>query len=148
MIRVPDTVGPVGIVTDVRAGRISCSVGIEAPRQGRPLTRVNWILRQLKDATGNLRIEAYYPGSRDAGSAELLSVARQKPNLLVADPARDIRSFKISLSAPLGTKRGLGKGTFITSTVETLEKFYEEVVQNLREWRSSADISSVETPSE
>ncbi len=27
----------------------------------------------------------------------------------------------------------------MTSVIETLERFYEEVVQNLREWQGSAD---------
>jgi hypothetical protein len=96
-------------------------------------------MRQLGDANGSLRIESFEQGSRDATRAELLALVRQKPEVLIADAGKDIRMFRVSLSAPLGTKRQIGRGTFITSVVEALEKFYEEVVQNLRDWRESGD---------
>ncbi len=142
MLRIPGTVGPVTVTADLRAGRAGCSISIDAPRQGRPLTRVKWITKQLANANGNLRVESFEQGSREAARAELLALVRQKPEILIAGSDCDIRAFRISLSAPLGTKRGAGKGTFVTSVVETLEKFYEEVVQNLREWRDAADSGS------
>lgn len=143
-LRVPGTVGPVTVSADLRAGRVVCSISIEAPRQGRPLTRVKWITRQLADANGNLRVESFEQGSREAVRAELLALVRQKPEILVTDPSCEIRSFCISLSTPLGPKRGIGKGTFVTSIVDTLEKFYEEVTQNLREWRASNEATPTE----
>ncbi len=133
-LRIPGTVGPLAVSADLRAGRLVWAVNIDAPRQGRPTTRIRWILRQLGDANGNLRIESFEQGSREAARAELLALVRQKPEIMISDSGREIRAFRISLSAPLGTKRGVGKGTFVTSVTETLEKFYEEVVQNLREW--------------
>ncbi|OAA23391.1 putative stress response protein, TerZ- and CABP1 [Frankia sp. EI5c] len=139
VLRIPGTVGPVTVSADLRAARVVCSINVEAPRQGRPLTRVKWVTRQLADANGNLRVESFEQGSREASRAELLTLVRQKPELLVTEPTREIRAFRISLSAPLGPKRGVGKGTFVTSVVDTLEKFYEEVAQNLREWRPSSD---------
>ncbi|WP_052914941.1 TerD family protein [Protofrankia coriariae] len=139
MLRIPGTVGPVTVTADLRVGRVGCSVSIDAPRQGRPLTRVKWIMRQLADANGNLRVESFDQGSREAARADLLALVRQKPEILIAGSACEIRAFRISLSAPLGAKRGAGKGTFVTSLVDTLEKFYEEVVQNLREWHDSTD---------
>ena len=50
--RHPDSarVAPINIVADLRAGRITCYADVDAPREGRPTTRVNWLLRQLKDA--------------------------------------------------------------------------------------------------
>ncbi len=137
-LRIPGTVGPLAVSADLRAGRVAWAVNIDAPRQGRPTTRIKWILRQLGDANGNLRIESFEQGSREAARAELLALVRQKPEIMISDSTREIRAFRISLSAPLGTKRGVGKGTFVTSVTETLEKFYEEVVQNLREWNGQA----------
>jgi hypothetical protein len=139
VLRIPGAVGPVTVAADLRAGRVECSVGVDAPRRGRPLTRVRWLTRQLEDANGNLRVDSFEHGSREPSRAELLALVRQKPEILVADGAREIRAFRVSLSAPLGAKRGVGKGTFVTSVVDTLERFYEEVVQNLREWRESAE---------
>lgn len=143
-LRIPGTVGPVTVTADLRAGRVVCSINIAAPRTGRPLTRVKWIMRQLGDANGTLRIESFEQGSREAARAELLALVRQKPEVLVTEAGSEIRMFRISLSAPLGTKRQVGRGTFITSVMETLEKFYEEVVQNLREWRDSGDASATQ----
>ncbi|MCK9924759.1 TerD family protein [Frankia sp. AgPm24] len=143
-LRIPGAVAPLVVSADLRAGRVVCSVTVEAPRQGRPMTRVRWILRQLGEANGNLRLESFETGARDAVRAELLALVRQKPEIMISDSARDIRAFRGSLSAPLGTKRGVGKGTFVTSVVETLERFYEEVVQNLREWQGSADGAAVD----
>lgn len=141
-LRIPGAVGPVGISADLRSGRVVCSISVDAPRQGRQLTRVKWATRQLADANGNLRVESFEQGSRESARAELLALVRQKPEILVPEAGREIRAFRISLSAPLGSKRGVGKGTFVTSVVDALEKFYEEVVQNLREWRASGEASS------
>lgn len=66
-----------------------------------------------------------------ANRAELLTQARQDPALLVPDDA-DIRRFRISLVAPLGTKRGVGKGGLITSTQDLPSTFYGSVVQELK----------------
>ncbi|WP_239335514.1 TerD family protein [Frankia sp. CiP3] len=145
MLRIPGAVGPVTVTADLRAGRVVCSVSIDAPRQGRPLTRVKWITRQLGEANGNLRVESFEQGSREAARAELLALVRQKPEILITDPAGEIRAFRISLSAPLGTKRGVGRGTFVTSVVDTLERFYEEVVQNMREWHDSGEANPTGT---
>lgn len=49
-IRVPDAVGPIGIEADLRTRRVSTTVEVQAPKEGRPKTRVNWLLRQLSDA--------------------------------------------------------------------------------------------------
>ncbi|WP_112105952.1 TerD family protein [Frankia sp. Ea1.12] len=141
-LRIPGAVGPVGISADLRSGRVVCSISVDAPRQGRQLTRVKWVTRQLADANGNLRVESFEQGSRESARAELLALVRQKPEILVPEAGREVRAFRISLSAPLGSKRGVGKGTFVTSVVDALEKFYEEVVQNLREWRVSGEASS------
>ncbi|MCM3923412.1 TerD family protein [Frankia sp. AiPs1] len=142
-LRIPGTVGPLAVSADLRAGRVVWAVSIDAPRQGRPATRIRWILRQLGEANGNLRIESFEQGSREAARAELLALVRQKPEIMISDSAHEIRAFRISLSAPLGTKRGVGKGTFVTSVTEPLEKFYEEVVQNLREWHGQANGGSL-----
>ena len=42
--------------------------------------------------------------------------------------------FRIALSAPMGTKRGEGRGSFVTSVLDLLDDFYRAVVQNLKPW--------------
>ncbi len=136
-IRIPNTVGPIHITADLRAGRISCHVDIAAPKEGRPATRVNWLLRQLKSAPEGVRIEAFLANSRGDGAAELLSAVRENLALLIQDPKRELRSFRVAISAPMGTKRGRGRGAFIDSMLDLVDDFYGDVVQYLKAWSAA-----------
>jgi hypothetical protein len=98
---------------------------------------VNWLLRQLKAAPGDVRLEAFVANARGAGATELLAKVREDPTLLVADPKRDIRSFRIALSGPMGAKRGTGRGGFIDSVLDLVDTFYGDVVQNLKAWAAA-----------
>lgn len=136
-IRIPDTVAPIDVVVDLRAGRVMASVDIDAPKQGRPATRVNWLARQLKHAPDNLRVEAFVVGGRGPGETELLSTVRNDPNCLVADPKRDLRAFRVEMARPMGIKRGRGTGAFIDSVLDLVDDFYGEVVQHVKAWTAS-----------
>lgn len=136
-IRVPDAVGPITVTVDLRSGRVTCHTDIGAPRQGRPQTRVNWLVRQLKNAPDHVRVEAFMANSRGPGTAELLGPVRENPALLVEDPKRDIKSFRVALSAPVGTKRARGRGGFIDSVLDLTDTFYADVLQNLKSWSAT-----------
>ena len=51
--------------------------------EGRPTTRVNWLIRQLKAAPEALRVEAFTANQRGDGTAELLSTVRENPAIRV-----------------------------------------------------------------
>jgi hypothetical protein len=133
-LRIPGAVGALSVTADLRAARITCHVEADAPREGRPTTRVNWLVRQLKDAPDTVRLESYAAHSRGPGSAELLGAIRGNPGLLVGDPTKDLRSFRVAASSPAGTKRGAGRGSFIDSVLGAIDDFYEQVIQNLKPW--------------
>lgn len=133
-LRVPNTVGNLQIDADLRAGKVSASVSIDAPREGRPLTRINWLVRQLAEAPDDLRIDAYTPWSRGASTSELLRTVRAKPEVLLDDQKREIRSFTLTLSKPAGSKRGQGKGSFVASVLDLIDIFYAGVMQTLKGW--------------
>lgn len=135
-MRIPDTIGTLVITADLRARTLTCHVDVDAPREGRPKTRVNWVLRQLKKAPDRVRLEAFTARSR-SGAAELLSVAREHPELLLPDPAKEPRTFRIALSAPMGIKRGRGRGCFIDSVIDLVDTFYAEVMQDLHAWSAA-----------
>ena len=146
-IRIPATVGDVVVTADLRAGTVTCHVDVDAPREGRPTTRVNWLLRQLKAAPAGVRIEAHAAHERGQGAAELLGKVRENPGLLIADPAKDLRSFRIAMTMPMGQKRGRGRGCFIDSVLAAIDAFYGDVVEHLKAWaatpprlRSDADV--------
>lgn len=132
-LRIPGTIGLLTVAADLRAGTVTTSVDIDAPREGRPTTRVNWLVRQLKDAPDGLRLEAWVTNARTSTS-ELLRVVRENPPALVEDPNKELRSFRVSAVSTLGTKRGTGRGSFIDSVLAATDGFYASVLQNLRPW--------------
>lgn len=136
-IRIPSTVGDIHVVADLRAGTVTCQLDVDAPREGRPTTRVNWLLRQLRTAPETVRVEAHAAHARGAGAAELLRAVREDPRLLVADPTKELRTFQVALTTAVGTKRGRGRGSFIDSVVDAVDTFYEDVVQQLKAWSAA-----------
>jgi hypothetical protein len=98
---------------------------------------VNWLVRQLKDAPENVRVEAFVAHGRGTSAAELLRVVRENPAALLTDPGKELRAFRVAVSAPLGSKRGRGRGSFIDSVLEAVDAFYADVMQNLRAWSAS-----------
>jgi hypothetical protein len=136
-INIQNAVGPLVVTTDLRAGVVTCHVDIAAPRDGRATTRVNWLLRQLRHAPDSTRVEAFVMHGRGAGTAELLRAVRDQPALLVEDPKKDLRSFRIALGSPIGSKRGRGRGSFIDSVENAINTFYGDIVQDLRAWTAA-----------
>lgn len=133
-IRIPGAVGALQVMADLRAGQIVCHVDVEAPRTGKPTTRVNWLIRQLKDAPETVRIEAFVMHARGGGATDLLRQIRSDPATLITDPTRELRAFRIAQSTPAGTKRGSGRGAFIDSVLNAIDDFYEQIIQNLKPW--------------
>lgn len=136
-IRIPDTVGHLVVTADLRAGRVTCHTDVDAPKEGRPTTRVNWLVRQLKNAAESTRLEAFVAHGRGSSAAELLSTVRANPTSLVMDPAKELRSFRVAMSGSLGTKRGRGRGTFIDSVLAGVDGFYGDVLGTVRAWAAA-----------
>lgn len=136
-IRIPDTAGQLVVTADLRASQVTCHVDVDAPREGRPTTRVNWLVRQLKNAPETVRVEAYANHARGASTAELLRTVRENPACLVADPSKELRTFRVAVSMPLGTKRGRGRGAFIDSVLSAVNGFYADVLESLRPWSAA-----------
>ena len=53
---------------------------------------------------------------------------------IVDQPGADIRSFTVTLSQAAGTRRGQGKGSFVSSVTSLVDQFYAEVVQPIKVW--------------
>ena len=134
---VPNAAAPIDILVDLRANRVDCSATIQAPTEGRTSTRVNWLLRQLKDAPKDLMVTASSARARDSGPSHPLHALVENPMLLVENPQADIRSFTITLSHSAGGKRGQGKGSFVSSVTDLVDRFYAEVLLNLKVWTAA-----------
>ena len=136
-IRIPDTVGHLVVTADLRASKVTCHVDVEAPREGKPTTRVNWLLRQLKAARDAARVESFVAHGRGAAMAELLGAIRDNSAVLVDDSGREIRSFRVATTGNLGSKRGRGRGAFIDSVLSAVDGFYADVLGSLRAWSAA-----------
>ncbi len=138
-VRVPDAVAPLDLRADLRTRRVTASVTVDAPGEGRPLSRINWLLRQTAHAPADLRIDVAFQGARETTSL-LLGDARENPAALLSptDPKRVPRSLTVAAARPLGTKRGKGKGSFVADTRAGAIDFYREIVQSISAWRAKA----------
>jgi len=135
-IRIPNAVAPLEIRVNLRTNTITCHFDVDAPKEGRPTTRVNWILRQLKDTPDTVRLEVFTARAKE-GTAELLRDARVSPAKLISDPSREIRSFRIAQIHPLGSKRHAGRGSFIDSVLTAIDTTYADIGQRLKPWAAS-----------
>ena len=135
-IRILNTVGDIELKVFLRAQQIVASVSVGAPKIGRARTRINWLLRQLRSTSGAVRLDSWGKRSRSSMS-ELLDNVRKKPGLLIPVDNRELVSFTVSLTRPMGLKRK-GTRSFVDSVLRTLDDFYGDVVQHLREWQPAA----------
>jgi hypothetical protein len=147
-IRIPNTVGDMHVNVDLRAGQITCHVDLEAPKEGRPATRVNWLLKQLRQAPDTVRVEAFTTHQRGPGATAMVPDIRANPTTLVADAKKELRSFRIAMTVPMGSKRGRGRGAFIDSLLAAVDGFYGDVLQHLKAWAAAPPKmrEPVETP--
>ena len=135
-INVPDAVGPITIEANLAALQVTTSVSLRAPKEGKfPKTRINWLIRQLKDVPADLRVDVEYPYVQTPAS-QMIEDARKDPEslLLPDDPKRQPQRFRVALSKDMGRKGGKGRGSFVSDTMEQVLAFYGDVVQDLREW--------------
>ena len=132
-LSIPDAEGPIAVDADLRSGLVTTRVSVSAPREGRPLTRVRWLLRQLQNAAPNVRLTTSFANTSVTQTATLAE-ALEDPTLLLhpEEPKREPRSFDVSATAKMGRKNGRGPGTFIAEMRSQLSDFYEQVVQNLK----------------
>ena len=137
-IKVPDAAGPLSVEADLRTKQVTTSVALAAPADGRAQTRINWMLRQLKEAPDGLVLEVSFANTKET-TACLLSEARENAQSLRSptDPNRLPRSFRLALSRPMGTKRGKGEKSFVRETRQQAIDFYRGLMQDLREWRAA-----------
>ena len=136
-IKIPNSVGPIEIAADLRTMAADASVTLDAPDRPRPTTRVNWLVRQLRDAPPDLPISASFPHTKTTTS-DLLREVRSDPAVLIAPIGRLPRSFTVTLSTQVGTNRQHGKRSFIDDVAAHVERFYGEIVQDLKAWTASA----------
>jgi hypothetical protein len=138
-VRVPHAVAPLELHADLRTRRVLTSVTVDAPGEGRPLSRITWLLRQIAHASSDLRVDVAFQGTRETTSL-LLGAAREDPASLLSptDRKRMPRSISVTAARPLSTKRGMGKGSFVGDTRAQAIDFYRDTIQAISAWRPRA----------
>lgn len=132
-LKVPGAAGPMTVVADLRTSRVRVSARIAAPQEGGPQRRVSWLLRQLKDAPDETLVDVQFGGA-SADTCEPLGQVRDSPAALVPDRSAEAKSFAVTTTTPLGTKRSGLKAAFIPSVIGATESFYSQVLQPIRMW--------------
>ncbi|MDW5594727.1 hypothetical protein VSS74_10290 [Conexibacter stalactiti] len=138
-LRVPGAIGDIDLRADLRTRQTLTRVSFAAPGEMRATPRINWLLRQLKEAPGDLRVDVAYPNARQT-TAGLLLVVAEEPERLLYEPdiRREPRSFSLTLLRKMGQKRGKEEGSFVRETRNQIVDFYGDLVQNLKPWQARA----------
>ncbi len=135
----PGAIGDLALCADLRTRQTLTSVGFAAPSEMRAKPRINWLLRQLRGAPSDLRVDVAYPSARQTTAGLLSDVAEAPERLLYdQDPRREPRSFELTLTRKLGQKRGREEGSFVRETRHQLVDFYGDLVQDLKPWQTRA----------
>ena len=138
-LRVPAAVADIKLSADLKTRTISASLQLDAPGDGRPRTRINWLVRQLRtDAPGTLRVVTSFE-SRSVTTSTLLETLTERPDeALLEDRRIAPRRFEVTLTRDMGMARGTGARSFIGSITSLLDEFYRTVIQNLEAWKPRA----------
>ncbi len=139
VLRVPAAVADITLRAELKAQTISASLHVDAPSEGRPRTRVNWLGRQLReDGPGDLRVDVSFESRSVTTSALLRTLIDQPDEALLEDRRIAPRSFRVTLTRDMGMARGDGRRSFVGSMRALLDEFYRTVVQNLDTWKPRA----------
>ncbi|WP_459546183.1 TerD family protein [Nocardia sp. X0981] len=137
ILRIPDTAGDLMVIADVRTNKIRCRTTVAAPDEGTASRRLSWLLRQLPEAPGAVRVEAVF-SERGNEVCEHLDTVRANPKVLTSGRSGEIVSFSLEQSFPMGSRRSGTAAGFVASVTASIDSFYGTVVQPLREWTPAA----------
>lgn len=136
-MRVKHAAGDITLAADLKSRMVTASIEVQAPGEGKPLTRLRWLIRQLDDAPDHVRIDVSFPKMRGTTS-NLLAEVRNDPKILLTDDnKKPPRSFVVSLSTDMGVKRG-GENSFVSVAARLMQDFYRIIVQEIKPWAAGA----------
>ncbi|MET9360839.1 TerD family protein [Streptomyces sp. NPDC006632] len=129
-IRVEGAPGVLGVVADLRMGRLRTSIEIPAPEQGYPLSWVKRLMRQLAEAPADLHVQTLLEGD-GVGPRGTLEKLRPEPGDLLPKGSEGITGFRLSLSKSVGHTRGNAETGFIRGVDAAVDVFHSHVVTRL-----------------
>ncbi|MFE9409038.1 TerD family protein [Streptomyces sp. NPDC006704] len=129
-IRVEGAPGVLGVVADLRVGRLRTSIEIAAPEQGYPLSWVKRLMRQLAEAPADLHVQTLLEGDA-VGPRGTLEKLRPEPGDLLPKGSEKITGFRLSLAKSVGGARGNAETGFIRGVDAAVDLFHSRVVTRL-----------------
>lgn len=137
-LHIKDAAGPMILEADLRAGQTRAAARIDAPKRGQARGRIGWLMRQLKEAPADVRLDVAFERAQRTQSA-MLAKAQEDPELLrfSEDRQRSPREFTISLTRPMGRGAGRGRRAFVDATIALATSFYREVLQDIHAWHAA-----------
>lgn len=137
-IRIPGAASDLHLVADLSAGVTHCYFNVSAPAEGRNKAKVNWLLRQYKEAPKGAKVSIWYKRSRTHESAVDLLELKNGNVEIELDNNKEVASFRVDVVRNSGTKRGRGQGAFIDSVLEQVEYTYKQALQPIKVWVAPA----------
>ena len=132
---IPNAASDLEVMVNLQRRTISCSMKLQAPGdRKRSNSRINWILRQLRDVEGDdVFIRAFWPGRSQSTQAILADVQADTSCLETDRPGAVPTSFEVVVITDLGG-RFSGRSTFIEELEKAIPTYYDRVGQHLRKW--------------
>ncbi len=132
---IPNAASDLEVVVNLQRRTISCSMKLQAPGdRKRAASRINWILRQLRNVEGDdVFVRAFWSG-RSQSTQAVLQKVQEDPGSLEIDRTGAVPvSFEVLVISDLAG-RFSGRSTFIEDLEKAIPGFYDRVGQNLRKW--------------
>ncbi|MFB7916637.1 TerD family protein [Streptomyces sp. NPDC056061] len=126
-VRIEGTPGVLGVVADLRTGKLRTSIEVPAPETGYPLSKAKRLIRQLAAAPADLHIEALVEGD-GAGPRGTLERLRPEPADILPKGGAQLVGFRLSLFKGMGNGRGNAESGFIRSVDAAVGRFHTAVV--------------------
>lgn len=132
---IPNAASDLEVIVNLQRRTISCSMKLKAPGdRKRSSSRINWILRQLKNVEDeDVFIRAFWSGRGQPTQAALNEVKSDTRCLEIERPGAVPTAFEIVVITDLAG-RFSGRSTFIEELEKAIPEFYDRIGQNLRTW--------------
>ena len=138
--RIPDAAGDLRVVVLLAARSVRYAIEVDAPREGRAKTRINWLLRQLasEDVPGDMLVTAHWDQRKLSSQARVRDL-KENSDLLLQDSyghmlPKEASPRLFSLDWTIALPKGKGRSTapVLEGIAQTVEEFYKRVVEGLR----------------
>ena len=138
-LRIPNTAGDVTIAADLRSQQVIVYMEVDAPDDRGGKARATWLVSQIKEASGDIQVEAFAKGARMPTTVALARL-REDRSAARDDQDRDPVRFRLVARRAMGQGRKAGGRSpgFIDSVLDLLTSFYESVVQPISPWQRKA----------